>query len=346
VRAWQVTKHGEPRNALRLMNDAEVPDPGPGQLRVRVLASAVGFPDVSMCRGSYALTPPLPFTPGQEISGVVTAAGAGAQARVGDRVMAVASFFLRHGGFAEECLALDDFAFPVPEEMEDAEAAGFVIPFHTAYVGLLRRGRLEPGETVAVLGAAGGSGSAALQLAKAVGAHVIATAGGPAKAAFCAKLGADVVIDHSSENIADAVREATGGRGADVIFDAVGGEAFDAATRCIAHEGRLLVVGFASGSWGRPRPAHLVTHNYSLIGVMPSGYDRPFKEEAQAFLLEHWRSGGLRTAVHEVLPFEQIPDAVELVARRGVMGKLVVQLPTRVPGAGKSSRDERLQESP
>jgi len=336
VRAWQVTKHGEPRDALRLTNDAEVPDPGPGQLRIRVLASGVGFPDVSMCRGSYPLAPPLPFTPGQEVVGVVTAAGAGARARVGDRVMAVASFFLRHGSFAEECLAIDDFAFPVPEEMEDAEAAGFVIPFHTAYVGLLRRGCLEAGETVLVLGAAGGSGSAALQLAKAVGARVIATAGGPAKAAFCADLGADVVIDYSSQDIADVVREATDGRGAEVVFDAVGGEAFDAATRCIAHEGRLLVVGFASGSWGKPRPAHLVAHNYSILGVVPSGYDRPFKEEAQAFLLEHWRAGRLRTAVQQAVPFEQIPDAVELVARRGVMGKLVVLGPAVPSRAGSS----------
>ncbi len=325
MRAWQVTKHGEPRDALRLLRDVEAPLPGPGQLRVRVLASAVGFPDVSMCRGNYALTPPLPFTPGQEVAGVVTEAGAGARARVGDRVMAVASFFLRHGSFAEECLALDDFAFPVPEDMEDAEAAGFTIPFHTAYVGLLRRARLESGETVLVLGAAGGTGSATLQLAKAVGARVIATAGGPVKAAFCAKLGADLVIDHSSQDIADAVREATGGRGAEVIFDAVGGDAFDAATRCIAHEGRLLVVGFASGSWGQPRPAHLVAHNYSILGVMPSGYDRPFKEEAQAFLLEHWRAGRLGTAVHKLVPFEPIPDAVELVARRAVMGRLVVK---------------------
>jgi NADPH2:quinone reductase len=325
VQAWRVTKHGEPRDALQLVADAEIPEPGPGQLRLRVRASAVGLPDVYMCRGSYALTPPVPFTPGQEATGIVTAAGPGARARVGDRVMAVASFFLRHGSFAEECLALDDFAFPVPEDMEDAEAAGFIIPFHTAQVALLRRGNLAPGESVLVLGAAGGTGSAAVQLAKAVGARVIATAGGPEKAAFCEKLGADVVIDYASGSITDAVREATGGRGADVIFDAVGGAAFDAATRCIAHEGRLLVVGFASGSWGRPRPEHFVTHNYSIIGVIPSGYERSFKEDVQAFLLEHWRAGRLRTRVHEVVPFERIPEAVESVAEGRVTGKVVVE---------------------
>ena len=324
MRAWRVVGAGEPRAVLELAQDAPAPDPVPGQLRVRVEAAGVGFPDVAMCRGAYALTPPLPFTPGQEVSGVVTAAGEGALAAVGDRVMAVASFFLRHGSFAEECLALDDFAFPVPGGMQPAEAAAFVIPFHTAYVALVARAAVEPGETLVVLGAAGGSGSAAVQLGKALGARVVATAGGPEKARFCEGLGADVVIDYRSSDIAAAVREATGDRGAEVIFDAVGGDAFDAATRCIAHEGRLLVVGFGSGSWGRPRVEHMVTNNYSLVGVMPGGYDRAFRLHAQEFLLEHWRAGRLRPVIHEVIPFERVPEAVDLVARGGVTGKVVV----------------------
>ncbi len=325
MRAWQITEHGEPRDALRLLPDAELPEPAPGQLRVRVHASAVGFPDVPMGRGSYVLSPPLPFTPGQEVAGVVTAAGEGARARVGDRVMAVASFFLGHGSFAEDCWALDDFAFPVPEEMGDSEAAGFVIPFHTAYVALLRRARLEAGETVLVLGAAGGSGSAAVQLARASGARVIATAGGPEKVEHCAGLGAHEVIDYRAQDIAEAVRDATQGRGAEVVFDAVGGAAFDAATRCIAHEGRLLVVGFASGSWGRPRPEHLVERNYSLVGVIPSAYDRGFREQAQERLLEHWRAGRLRPVVHDEVAFEALPAGVERVAGGRAMGRIVVR---------------------
>ena len=152
---------------------------------------------------------------------------------------------------------------------------------------------------------------------------MIATASSAEKAAFCTELGADLVI--GPEDIAAEVREATDGRGADVVFDAVGGAAFDAATHCIAHEGRLLVVGFASGSWGQPRPEHLVTHNYSVLGVMPGGYERSFKEDAQALLLDHWRAGRLRTAVHEVVPFERAAAAVDLVAQRRVMGKVVVQ---------------------
>lgn len=324
MRAWQVTKHGEPRDALRLVEDAPVPSPGAGQLRLRVLASGVGLPDAAMCRGSYALTPPMPFTPGQETVGRVTEAAPGAGARVGDRVMAVTAFFAGSGSFAEECLVLDDFAFAAPDEMPDGQAAAFVIPFHTAYVALCRRASLQPGETILVLGAAGGSGQAAVQLAKALGATVVATAGGPERAAFCAKLGADLVVDHRTQDIAEAVKDATLGRGADVVFDPVGGAAFDAATRCIAHEGRLLLVGFASGSFGRPRAEHLVARNYSVLGVVPSGYDRSFREQAQASLLEHWRAGRLRVPVHDELPFDRAPEAVELVAQGRVLGKVVV----------------------
>jgi NADPH2:quinone reductase len=326
MRAWRVTKPGEPRDALELVEDALLPPPGPGQVRMRVAAAAVGLPDVLLCRTTYGLTPALPFTPGEEAVGVVTAVGEGSASQPGDRVMAVSAFYLGHGALADECLAVGDFALPVPDTMEDAEAAGFPIAFHTAWVGLVRRAGLRAGETLLVLGGAGGTGSAALQLGAALGARVIATAGGAEKAAFCRGLGADAVIDHRREDIAEAVRRATGGKGADVVYDPVGGEAFTAATKCIAHEGRLLVVGFASGSWGEPNLSHLANLNYSLLGVMPGGYDRAFREEAHAGLLEHWRAGRLRTPVHAVLPFARAPEALEIVARGSAMGKVIVAL--------------------
>lgn len=325
MRAWQVARHGAPGEALTLA-EAPAPEPGPGFLRLRVATAALGLPDVFMCRGSYALTPRVPFTPGQELCGVVTAAGPGCRTRVGERVMAVSGFFLGHGAFAEQALALDDFCFSVPEGMDDAQAAAFLIPCHTAYVGLVRRAGLRAGETLLVLGAAGGTGSAALQLGRAVGARVLATAGGPEKVAFCRALGAEVVIDYRKEEIAARVLEETGGRGAEVIYDPVGGEAFDAATRAIAHEGRLLVVGFASGRWGAPSCAHLVTRNYSLVGVMPSGYDRAFKQEAQDALLAHWRAGRLRVPVDAELPFESLPEGLARLAGGGVMGRLVLRV--------------------
>jgi NADPH2:quinone reductase len=310
--------------------EVDRPEPGPGQVRMRVLAAGVGLPDAHMCRGSYALTPELPFTPGQELVGIVTAAGPGAQARPGERLMAVSAFNLRHGSFAEESLAGDDFAMPVPEAMSDAEAAGFMIPYHTAYVGLVRRARLEAGETLLVLGGAGGSGSTAILLGKALGASVIATAGGDEKAAFCRKLGADRVIDYQRKEIAEAVRTATEGRGADVVYDPVGGSAFTAATKCVAHEGRILAVGFASGTWGQVVTPHLVQRSYSVMGVMPSpAYDRSFKSRAHAELLEHWRAGRIHVPLHRVFPFSEVPAAIEEVASGKRMGKVVVQVSAR-----------------
>jgi NADPH2:quinone reductase len=327
MRAWQVVRHGAPSEALELAEQVPPPTPGPGFLRVRVAAAALGLPDVFMCRGSYALTPKLPFTPGQELAGVVTAAGPGCRARAGERVMAVSGFFLGHGSFAEEALALDDFCFAVPDWLADADAAALLIPFHTAWVGLVRRGQLRAGETLLVLGASGGTGSAAVQMGRALGARVLATAGGPAKAEFCRSLGADVVIDHRTEDIAARVREVTGGRGADVIYDPVGGEAFEAATRAIAHEGRLLLVGFASGRWGTPNPAHVVTNNYSVVGVIPSGYDRAFKQEAQDWLLPRFQSGALRVPIASRHAFAALPEALAALERSEVAGRSVVSVP-------------------
>ncbi len=326
VRAWRVTGKGEPHDVLRLVEDAPRPEPGDGQIRMRVAAAGVGLPDLYMCRGSYPLTPSLPFTPGQEVVGTVTARGPGARAAIGDRVMGITAFFLGHGSFAEECLTLDDFALRVPEEMDDAEAACFTIPYHTAYIGLVRRAALAEGETLLVLGASGGTGSAALQLGKALGARVIAIAGGLDKCNFCKQLGADEVIDYRTTEFASAVRDATDGRGADVIYDPVGGESFDAATRCITNEGRLLCIGFASGSWGEPRASHLVQNNYSVMGVMPGSYDRAFKVAAHESLLEHWQRGRLRVPIHERIDFEQLPTAIDSLSQGKVVGKVAVML--------------------
>ncbi len=324
MRAWQVVRAGQPRDALRLA-EVELAAPPPGLLRVRVEACGLGLPDVFMCRGDYALTPALPFTPGQELAGVVTAAGEGAVTPVGSRVMAVSAFFLGHGAAAEEAWALDDFCFPVPQDLPAAEAAAFLIPYHTAWVGLVRRGALRTGETLLVTGGAGGTGSAAIQLGRALGARVLATARGADRQDFCRRLGAEIAFD-PGDDWARSVREATAGRGVDVVYETVGGEVFDAATRVVAHEGRLLVVGFASGRWGRPDPAHLVTRNYSVLGVMPSGYDAEVKRAAQDELLALRASGALRVPLEEEVPFAELPDALDRLARRAVLGKLVLRV--------------------
>lgn len=326
MRAWQTIRHGRPAEALRLNEAAEAPVPRRGTLRVEVLAAGIGLPDAFMCQGSYALTPPkLPFTQGQECVGRVLDWGEGVLGRrVGDRVMAVTSFFTGDGAFAEQCLALDDFCLPVPGDMTDAEAAGFLIPFHTAFIALETRGRLQAGETLVVIGGAGGTGQAAIQVGKALGARVIATAGGPGKAEFCRSLGADHVIDHRAEDIADAVRAATGGRGADAIYDPVGGDAFASATRCIAHEGRILAIGFASGRWGQVDASRLVAGNFSVVGVIPSFYDRAFKERTQQRLLGWWREGRIAPRIDALVDFRALPEALERLLSGGVKGKLVL----------------------
>jgi NADPH2:quinone reductase len=326
MRAWQTIRHGRPKDALQLNADAPAPKPRPGTVHLEVIAAGIGLPDAFMCQGSYALTPPtLPFTQGQEAVGRVIGWGDGVEHRkVGDRVMAVTSFFTGDGAFAEQCLALDDFCLPVPKPMADAEAAGFLIPFHTAFIALVTRGRLEAGETLVVIGGAGGTGQAAIQIGKALGARVIATAGGPDKAEFCRALGADHVIDYRAEDIAAAVRAATGGRGADAIYDPVGGDAFASATKCVAPEGRILAIGFASGRWGQIDASRLVYGNFSVVGVIPSHYDRAFKERTQERLLGWWREGRLRARIDELVPFEALPDALERLASGGVKGKLVL----------------------
>lgn len=327
MKAWQVTKKGEPREVLVQVDDAALPEPGPGTMRVRVDVCGVGLPDLLMCRAAYALTPPLPFTQGQELSGVVTAVGEGAPAKVGDRIMAVSGFTTGEGGFAEEAIALPDMCFLVPDWMSSEIAATFLIPYHTGYIGLIRRGALKKGETVLVLGGAGGTGSAAIQLARAYGARVIATAGGPAKVDFCSQLGAHEVVDYRSESIAARVMELTDGRGADLIYDPVGADTYKQASRCVAHEGRILLVGFAGGSWGKPVAGHMAQHNYSVVGVMPTGFDRAFKDAAHAEMLDLLERGEIQVPIGRVFDFDELPEALETLASGSVMGKLAVRGP-------------------
>lgn len=329
MQAWQVQTHGEPRDSLRL-GDVDLPLPGPGEVRLRVRAAAIGLPDVLMCRGSYPLTPPLPFVPGQEVCGVVDAVGEGVEVALGTRVMAVTSFMDGRGGFAEATIALAANAYRVPEEMCDVDAAGFRIGCSTAWIGLVRRGGLRAGEHLLVLGAAGGSGSAAVQLGRALGAHVIAVASGAERLAFCAQLGADATIDRSTGSVPDAVFAATGGRGVDVIFDPVGGELASAGTRTLAPGGRLLAVGFASGEWANPSTADLVRRNASLVGVYASGFTRDESEadhEALLALVAEGRLGGVANAV----AFEDLPAAVASVADGSAVGKLALTVAPTQP---------------
>jgi NADPH2:quinone reductase len=229
MQAWQVVGVGEPRDVLRLA-EVSVPVPGPGQLLVRVRAAAANFPDVLMCRGLYQDKPTPPFTPGVELCGEVVGTGPGtAGFRAGQRVIGMA--VLPHGGFAEFAVLDARFAYPAPEVLDDAAAGGFLIAYHTGWFALHRRTNLLPGETLLVHAAAGGVGSAAVQLGKAAGARVIAVVGGAAKAAVARDLGADVVIDRRVEDVVATVKAATDGRGVDVVYDPVGGAAYTQSTK-------------------------------------------------------------------------------------------------------------------
>lgn len=324
MRAWQITRNGAPRDVLAAA-EVEPPEPGPGELRLTVRAAAVGMPDAFMCRGSYAFRPPPPFVAGQEVCGVVDAVGPGTTTPVGTRCMAVTSFFAGHGGFADQTIVREESAFRVPEAMTDVEAAGFRIGYSTAWVGLVRRGRIEPGEWLLVLGAAGGSGTTALQLGRALGARVIAVAGGAAKVARCRDLGADAVIDRTTTSVPDAANEITGGRGVDLVYDPVGGEAADATVGCLARDARLLAVGFASGRWVQPDLHRLVRRNASVVGVYAGGYTRAENTADHEALLSMWEQGALQGTA-AVLPFDDLPDAVVLVDEGRAVGKIVVRV--------------------
>jgi NADPH2:quinone reductase len=326
MRAWQVHQHGDPTTALRLV-DCPEPTPGPGEVRVRVHAAALGMPDAFMCQATYALTPPLPFVPGQEVCGTIDALGPDVAhdgpLRVGMRVMGVTLFTDGRGGFAESTILRVGGTFPVPEAMTDTDAAGFRIGYSTAWIGLVRRGRLQPGETLLVLGAAGGSGATALQVGAALGARVIAVAAGADKAAYLTALGADVVIDRTQVgSVRDAVSAATDGRGVDVIYDPVGGAPAEAVLRCLRSGGRILAVGFASGRWVEVSTVHAVRHNYSLVGVYAGGYTAEETNADQDALIALAAAGKLASVVHAV-PFDELPTALVDVAQGRVVGKAV-----------------------
>jgi NADPH2:quinone reductase len=326
VKAWQLSRYGEPQEVLEL---AEVPQPSPGtgQLLVRVLAAAANFPDALMCLGTYQVRPPLPFCPGVELCGEVVAAGPDVTGfAAGDRV--IGGTVLPHGAFAEYALMDAAGALPAPPGLDDAEAAPFYITYQTGWFGLHRRARLAPGETLLVHAAAGGVGSGAVQLGKAAGARVIGVAGGPEKTAVVRELGADVVVDRHREDFVAVVKEVTGGRGADVVYDPVGGDAFRKSTKCIAFEGRILVVGFASGDIPSAALNHALVKNYDILGLHWGLYqqvNRAAVRDCQGELARLAAAGLIRTLVTERLALAGVPDGLRRLGAGETAGRIVFQ---------------------
>ncbi|MEU6658760.1 NADPH:quinone oxidoreductase family protein [Streptomyces sp. NPDC046821] len=318
MQAWQVHRNGEPSEVMELA-DVERPVPGDGQVLLRVRAANINFPDALLCRGQYQVRPPLPFTPGVEICG---------ETEDGRRVLANPA--LPHGGFAEYALAPEAALLPAPDALDDAEAAALHIGYQTGWFGLHRRAHLQAGETLLVHAAAGGVGSAAVQLGKAAGATVIGVVGGEEKAKAARDLGCDVVIDRRTQDVIAAVKEATGGRGVDVVYDPVGGEAYTQSTKVVAFEGRIIVVGFASGTIPSPSLNHALVKNYSVLGLHWGLYntkDPKAVAHCHEQLTELTTSGAIKPLISERVPLAGAAAAVQRVADGVTTGRVAV-----VPG--------------
>ena len=324
MRAVLCREWGDPESLV--IDDVPSPPVGPTEVLIRVRACGLNFADTLQVAGKYQVKPPFPFTPGLEVAGEIAAIGAEVRdRRVGERIMAHT-----HGkAFAEEVTVPVDAAVPIPAAMDDVTAAAFPVAYGTSHSALTHRGRLKAGETLLVLGAAGGVGLTAVEIGKALGARVIAAAGGGKKLAIAQAHGADELIDYSGESVRDRVRALTDGQGADVVFDPVGGDLFDQAIRAVNWDARLLVVGFAAGRI-QAVPANLVlVKNISVVGVSWGAHgerDPAFVSRDLAQLLRWWEAGQLKPLVARRFPLGEIAGAMRALLSRRHAGKIVLEV--------------------
>lgn len=306
------------------VRDIEMPTPGAGEVLIKVRATSINYPDILLCQGKYQLKLDPPFTPGMDISGTVEAVGAGVDGfAIGDAVCGGARF----GGFAEYARVGAEGLQHKPDNLSFEQAASYSAAYLTAYVALVRRGRLQAGETLLVHGASGGVGMAAVDVGKLLGATVIATGGSDEKLAKVKAYGADHVIN-TSNGFREQVKDLTGGRGADVIYDPVGGDVFDESVRCIAFDGRLLVIGFTSGRIASVSTNMPLIKGFSVVGVRAGEYGREFPERGKQNVEQIWtwaRDGNTRPYVHDCLPLDQTVDGFRHLLNREVVGKLIIQ---------------------
>lgn len=323
--AWQAATLGEPEKVLSL-NEIPAPEPGPGQVRVKVRATALNFPDVLLCRGQYQIRPELPFTPGVELCGEVVELGPDTDGSLRGKRL-IGNPVLPHGGLAEFALFNAADSYSAPDSLDDAEASALHIAYQTAWFALHRRAQLKQGETVLVHAAAGGVGSATVQLAKAAGATVIGVVGGAAKAEQAKELGADLVIDRKSEDFVQGVKEFTRGRGVDVVFDPVGGDAYTGSARCTAFEGRIVVVGFAGGTVQAPALNHALIKNYSILGLHWGLYklqDSASVYAAHDELCALADQGVIKPLISERMPLNRAPEGLAALGAGTTTGRVVV----------------------
>ncbi|MEH7246878.1 NADPH:quinone oxidoreductase family protein [Neobacillus niacini] len=325
MKSWFVTSIGDPNEALEI-REAKRPRPGKGEVVIGVKAFALNFFDILQCQGKYQERPQLPFTPGAEVAGVIEEVGEGVSLTVGQRVLALP--LLPNGGFTQAVVVKEEDVFPISEELSYEEAAVMFITYHTAFYALHSKAKLQPYETLLVHAGSGGVGSAAIQIGKALGAKVIATAGSAEKLEMCTEIGADVVINYREENFIQKVKDVSAGHGADVIFDPVGGDVFQQSRKCIAFDGRLLLIGFAGGTIPDAPMNHALIKNYSLVGVHFGYFRKLFPEkvrDAHNELMEWFKEGKLKPLIYHSYAFEEVPDALIQLGSRKTWGKLVVR---------------------
>lgn len=306
-------------------DEIEIPQPKKGEVLIKVNSAALNFPDILIIKGQYQVKPAFPFSPGFEIAGTIEKVGEGADGfRPGERVMAQ----LGMGGFAEYAVAPAVTVQRVPEPLTDDEAAAFPLVYQTSYFALAYRAQMQKGETVLIHSAAGGVGMSALQIAKALGAgKIIATAGSDDKLAVLRENGADVALNYQTEDFVEVTKRETNGRGADIIYDPVGGDVGERSTKCIAFEGRLLIIGFTSGKFSNFSSNHILIKNYSVVGLHWGNY-RMFKpakiEQAWGELFELVKAGKLRPVIGGKFRMSQVAEAMEFLSSRKAVGKIVL----------------------
>jgi NADPH2:quinone reductase len=331
MKAWQVYGWGEPESMV--LEDVPTPRPGPGQVLIRNRAVSLNFYDLLQLQGKYQVKPPLPFAPGGEVAGVVAEAAPDvSRFQAGDAVVAVPFV----NGMAEYTVSPAGKTFPMPTGMSFAEGAALSVAYQTSLFALRDRARLRPGEWLLVHAGASGVGMAAIQLGRAWGARVIATAGSAAKLAFARAQGAEFAIGYGDSSWVDQVKQITGGRGADVIYDPVGGDVFDLSTRCIAPLGRILVVGFASGRIPSLSLNRVLLKNISIVGVLWGNHIEAHPEyaaEAHAALARMYELEQIRPVLGRTFTLEDLVAAFHEMSSRRVLGKIVIELPGR-PGSG------------
>lgn len=325
MKALLCKEHGL-ADKLELVNDWAEPELGEQDVLINVKAAGLNFPDVLIIQGKYQIQPEMPFIPGGECSGVVEAVGEKVtRFKPGDKVLSMGA----SGAFCEKIAANEYAVFPMPEGLSFEQAAGISITYFTSYYALKQRANIQPGETLLVLGAAGGVGTTAIELGKLMGAKVIAAASSAEKLELCKQLGADEVINYSEVSLKDAVKELTGGKGVDVVYDPVGGDYADPAIRSMAWNGRYLVIGFASGPIPKIPLNLTLLKGCSLVGVFWGRFSGEEPEQNIKNIGELWElfaTGKISPVVTDSFPFEQYEEAFNCLIERRARGKVIMTM--------------------